>query len=483
MAATEQDEILDAIKQMSWQRFTDDNKELWPRILNGIQKYMDTKKYSEAQEAIDECLYHIQSTWSIRRFVAYPDSIKTIPRFSRPWIIALFGKLVILIYYIEVFDDQKNKITNYTPFLDRLWLLNDNYMPVIGLNWQWYLPKLLAEPLLPNKKLDNLSIPKLTTKDGYYNACQASMITIPNKGYIICQRLVNYTQKGATHFESMDTDGIVRTENMLCWLDFDLQIIKQRPIVNAYEGAIYNARVKGWEDLRLFITDRTDCYLGATLSTWETKGNSVFIALIYLPLTKDEIYDFSPSSVETPINVKKLVPLESPLNAYCEKNWLPLNVGISGHSDKWIYNYNPLTVVKIDHDTGVVNIDEQKTSKLNTSSWRGSGPPIPYNNGYLLSIHETSRLKDKINYFTRLVHISKDYELKSMSTLFYFDHVGVEFSLSMAWDIGSENLLILAGLEDAALQIYSLSLKTLDALLSPIENYWHWTGKPGSHAE
>jgi len=379
------------------------------------------------------------------------------------------------LYYIQITDKNNKIVKNYTPLLDRLWLLDNNSMQktVISNNWEWYLPKLPAKALLENKILPNLICPELSTVKGYYyNPCQASILTIHNKGYIVCQRFVNYTQTGASNFVSMDTDGIIRTQNSLCWLDENFKVIKQRPIENHYTGTIHNARVKGWEDLRIFFTQKSDCYIGATLSTWETRGNSVFMALIYLPLTKDEVYDFSPHNSGQPIKVTNLIPLDSPANAYCEKNWLP----IYDRPGQWIYNYNPLTIINVNDTNGTVSVVEQRETALNISTWRSSAPPIPYNDGYLFSVHETSRLTNRINYYTRLVHVSKDFKLKALSTLFYFDHIGVEFSLSMAWDINNENLLILAGLEDAELQIYSVSPDTLYEILIPVEHYWYWVG-------
>lgn len=478
MAASSDMSTSELVNQMTWQHFNNKEQELWGKVKQKIQNYMNEGKHAQVSKIIDECLYHLQSHWSIEYLLVHCNSVKGPPRFTRPWLEAIFNHLVVALFYLKFTDDDGQKVDDYRPLLDRLWLLNNNPMNLylINKNWKWYMRRLDdTEPLLPNRVIEGLQLTLLKSGQGHYNACQASMLTVPGKGYLLCQRMVNYTQERARSFISMDGDNIVRTTNTLCWLDCDLKLIKQRPIVNCYTGTIHDVRVKGWEDLRIFWTESDT--VGATLSTWETQGKSVFIALIYLPLDKWQLLDFTSHEDGQPIEVTRLIPLNSPNNAMCEKNWLP----ICGHPKRWIYNYNPITIIEVDDSNGETKIVHSVTPKLRTNSWRGSAPPIRYENGYLLTVHETSRTPEEnnpheIQYYTRFVHVSEEFDILALSSLFYFDHLGVEFTLSMTWDVNGEDLLIPVGLEDAKLQIYRMTRQQLKNVLTSVDKYWYWNG-------
>jgi hypothetical protein len=119
-----------------------------------------------------------------------------------------------------------------------------------------------------------------------------------------------------------------------------------------------------------------------------------------------------------------VVVIESPTNASCEKNWIPVH----GTNDI-VYSWNPLRV-------GHIEKSELKFDKEIETPWffrhlRGSSCPIRVKNELLFLVHYVMYTTPR-RYFHCIVVLDRDtYVPKRISLPFVFRKDGIEYSLSM----------------------------------------------------
>lgn len=121
----------------------------------------------------------------------------------------------------------------------------------------------------------------------------------------------------------------------------------------------------------------------------------------------------------------KCVVMESPLNASCEKNWIPVN-----ETNDVIYSWNPLRVGHFDGSTFVVD----KTIKTPDffRHLRGSAVPIRVGTALWCLVHYVEYSSPR-KYFHCVVDLDPTtYEPKRLSLPFIFRQEGIEYCLSMA---------------------------------------------------
>ncbi len=119
------------------------------------------------------------------------------------------------------------------------------------------------------------------------------------------------------------------------------------------------------------------------------------------------------------------VVVDSPLNATCEKNWIPVN-----ETNDVIYSWNPLRVGHIDGSTFVVD----KTIKTPDffRHLRGSAVPIRIQDKLWCLVHYVEYSSPR-KYFHCIVELDPTtYEPKRISLPFIFRQEGIEYCLSMA---------------------------------------------------
>jgi tetratricopeptide (TPR) repeat protein len=276
-----------------------------------------------------------------------------------------------------------------------------------------------------------------------------------NQGFQVICRAVNYTQMGAKMFNTIDKSGIFRTKNFLINYDRQFHLLSQHEIIENLPRKRYRAfNIEGLDDCRLFEFQNQ---LWFTCTTNDTNPTGNFqISLCKL----------ADQSADHRILVEKLVPLLGPDPYRCEKNWLPF---VHEGQIHVIYSYDPFLIYRIDPETGKCETKLHTHTGLDLSRFRGSAPPIPWGDGYLLLIHEVVfQENEERMYLHRFLFLDQQFALKSLSDPFYFLHKGIEFCCGMQIDHTDQNLILTIGVEDHDAYFCRVPLRTLPSLLKSI---------------
>lgn len=248
-------------------------------------------------------------------------------------------------------------------------------------------------------------------KEPYINSSM-SISKIQN-GYKSIIRCVNYKLEKNGNYDILDSDGIVRTQNYILDMDDDFKIIKQTPLIEG-NGCLkfkFPAKIKGLEDVRMF----------------EYRGKSYFVC------TNLESNVFrNPQICLGSYNdkgiVDNLIPLSYDKSSKCEKNWLPF---VDNDKVYIIYTPGNLKLLELDIETGNLSLIKEKSHDIfDLGAFRGSSPPIPYQNGWLMITHEVFNAYPRI-YYHRFVWYSSDFEQIKFTKLFYFESPSVEYNLGL----------------------------------------------------
>jgi hypothetical protein len=120
------------------------------------------------------------------------------------------------------------------------------------------------------------------------------------------------------------------------------------------------------------------------------------------------------------------VILDSPLNADCEKNWIPVN-----GTDDVIYSWNPLRIGQIEGNQLVFK------QTLKTPDFfrhlRGSAVPIRVNDELWCLVHYVHHSSPRKYYHCIVKLDASTYKPKSISLPFVFRKEGIEYCLSMTY--------------------------------------------------
>lgn len=272
------------------------------------------------------------------------------------------------------------------------------------------------------------------------------------EGFNVICRAVNYTQTGAKIFNTIDETGVFRTKNFLCRYDRELNLLSQFEIIEQLRRRRYRAlNIEGLDDCRLFeFQDK----LWFTCTTNDTNPTGNFqISLCRL----------ASEPANKSILVDKLVPLLGPDPYRCEKNWLPF---IHKEQLHVIYSYDPLLIFCIDSDTGQCETRKYAAHPFDLTRFRGSAPPIAWENGYLLLVHEVLfQANYERVYIHRFVFLDNGLNLQGMSDPFYFLHLGVEFCCGMQTDHTDQHLILTIGVEDREAYFCRVPIHVIQSLL------------------
>jgi len=274
-------------------------------------------------------------------------------------------------------------------------------------------------------------------------------------GYVVICRSVNYTQKGARSFHTIDSSGVFRTRNFLVHYDRDLNVVAQQEIVEDLpRQRIRSFNLEGLDDCRLFPFQNSSWF---TCTTSDTNPAGNFqISLCRL----------GSKPREGTVFVDKLIPLLGPDPHRCEKNWLPFILEGSLHV---IYSYDPFLIYRVDPDKGSCDKIMDINPPLDFSRFRGSAAPIPWKGGYLLLVHEVVfHFNYERTYIHRFLFLDSQLQMQQLSDPFYFQHQGVEFCCGMQVDHSKEHLILTLGEEDRDAYFCQVPVATVQSLLKPI---------------
>lgn len=282
-----------------------------------------------------------------------------------------------------------------------------------------------------------------------------------DRGYELICRTVNYTQIGARHFKSLDLldkSNTIITRNFLIQYDKNFKKLSQQEIIEDLDRKKNQSwQIKGLEDCRLFTYKGSTWFTCTTLDTNPTGQPQISLC----KLSDDR-------SGKT-VKVEKLLPLNGPNLTRCEKNWLPV---VKNGEFQMIYSYDPLVIYKPDWDSEFSTIVREVFLTHNTpqhdfSRFSGSAPPLEFDNGYLIVIHESVDDGQR-NYMHRFVFLDNNFEIQKVSKPFIFLHKGIEYCCGMTKDHAGKNLVLAIGIEDREAYLCTTGLDYVRSLLEPL---------------
>ncbi len=281
-------------------------------------------------------------------------------------------------------------------------------------------------------------------------------------GYDVICRAVNYTQKGAKQFDTVDPSGVFRTKNFLVRYDKNFKLLSQREIIEDLPRERIRAfNIEGLEDCRIFSYGNDICFTCTTVDT-----NPVGIHEISLcKLTNEDDGEV--------VEVDSLTPLLGPDRYRCEKNWLPFVKDGAIHA---VYSYDPFIIYRVDPSTGECETVVKYTPAYDFSGFRGSAGPIEFDGGYLILVHDVVLLEDQSRCYThQFLFLDKEFSPKKISKSFTFQHQGVEYSTSMTLDHANENLILAVGIEDREAHLCFIDLEAVRSQLQPLPPIFDFT--------
>ncbi len=279
-------------------------------------------------------------------------------------------------------------------------------------------------------------------------------------GYKVICRAVNFTQMGAKHFHTNDPDGIFRTKNFLVYFDKEFNQLTHQEIVEDLPREHHRTFIiEGLEDCRIVGFDDHSWF---SCSTFDTNPSGA----IQITLCKMEN-----KGTEGPVKVEKFLPLIGPDPNRHEKNWLPF---VKDNQLHFIYSSDPFTIYKPDLETGICETVFQYTPDYDFSRFRGSASPVPFDEGYLMLIHEVVQHPDYTRtYLHRFVYLNDDFHVEKVSKPFIFNHIGIEYCLSMTIDHENKHLVMPVGIEDREAFLAFVDLDEVRSLLFPLPNIYN----------
>jgi tetratricopeptide (TPR) repeat protein len=285
-----------------------------------------------------------------------------------------------------------------------------------------------------------------------YRPCNPSIAIRNNKLLIAC-RGVNYDQRNARNYKPLDGSGRFHTINSLMTLDLNtLELEKDCLIQNNIQGPyVSTCNVQGLEDARLVVLNNGSLAFSCT-SLEYTQDNRPRIC--WVPLEENN----------GNVRVSSVTRIRGHKDDEVQKNWLPFL--LTNGSVKFIYNYNPFTVLDFEPSLSKVTPQPLKVNfPVETCSWRGSSGPVHIpNQGQLILVHEVCDRPEGRHYMHRFVLFDETFsQWKSSSDLFYFKHKdGVEMATGMVYC--NDKIYVTIGIEDH--EAYLLTCHVNDILNS-----------------
>jgi glycosyltransferase involved in cell wall biosynthesis len=217
--------------------------------------------------------------------------------------------------------------------------------------------------------------------------------------YVIDQRNGSYLMKEGSYTAS----NPVRTQNVF-W-DGETALVMKDETVDLPRRATH---IRGLEDLRLYSDATGDLRFLAT--SWEYSEKIRQIA---------GLYDVESQSY------RDCRVLESPTNADCEKNWIP----VSG-TDSIVYRWSPLEVGHL--EVSALKIDTTHTTPWFFQHLRGSAAPLRIGPDFVFLVHYVEYTQPRKYYHCFVSLSAKDFTPRRISLPFVFATTGIEYCIGVS---------------------------------------------------
>ena len=252
-------------------------------------------------------------------------------------------------------------------------------------------------------------------------------------------RAVNYSLNDQFQYTMRDSKGLVRTKNY--WTEFDqsgkqqtsyeLVCVDNRPLAR-------DSHIKGFEDIR--VCWHKDKLYGIGVHWEYGKHNHPSIVFFHLPV------------VDGKHVIDRVMPVTYK-DDICQKNWVLFS---DGKDLCIIYSHHPLTILRLDTETGQTTVVKEEYSEYDLTNVRGSAIPVRVGEDWLVVTHEVVH-KDTRKYYHRFLLYSSDWKLKQISEPFYFNRFYVEFTLSTMYDQVTNTVLIPYSTKDNTTEMMTIS--------------------------
>lgn len=254
-----------------------------------------------------------------------------------------------------------------------------------------------------------------------FNASSGSMCIYEDK-CVFNVRYVNYWYKASGHCELPDDDKTI-TENKMVFLDpdtFETYSSNYLPVDVSRIGLPDpdpDEEFQGIEDIRLYVHQGRLKFSAATVN--------------YSGCASSRIICGDYTVEENAVYLENARILESPLNQYKEKNWIPFHSITEPDKEYFIYSWFPFRMGVVNQDNVLEFTHQYKTTYPLDVVVRGSSNVIYYQGQYVTLVHMSEEDTVPKRYFHMLVWLDgTTYKPVRTSRLFYFDQYGPEFCLS-----------------------------------------------------
>lgn len=299
-------------------------------------------------------------------------------------------------------------------------------------NLYFYLQKLNAK---------KYQIMDLEQKGPFISSSPSLMET--DTGYEGNVRMVNYSINKKFQYTMRNDRNDVVTDNYWVTLNDTFKV------ENSYQIKLgenvqpkRDSHIKGLEDMRLCKWGKNNVdYIGFAVSFQYGPHAHPSVCICHYEKKDDEYY------------ISNVFPTTYNSDS-CQKNWAPF---VEDDNLLAIYSYHPLTIVKVQPNSGETSIYKIKENNIfNLSGIRGSTSPVQLPDGsWIMCVHEVVH-RDTRKYFHRFLMYTKDWEFKDISLPFYFKELYVEFTLSISFK--NNEITVYFSMEDNTSEMLSINL-------------------------
>lgn len=320
-------------------------------------------------------------------------------------------------------------------------------------NMVFYIKKLNTDSI---KKIENISLIQ------HYNPSSSSLsfssentdLTHIYEGVF---RTVNYSINDKGQYLYPPNMNYIHTENYWVTMN-ENKVVQQHKITispnveSEYKRVYYG--IQGLEDGRhIFYKDKLYC----SFTSFEY-GRDPKASMVLAHIDNKDNYI-----------IKKIVPFKYEENKI-QKNWVPFEY--KGELC-YVYSYEPFVILSVNPDNGECKEIVNKEFKYKFNEIRGSASPIWLEKYgcYLILTHEVI-FHDTRKYVHRILMLDSEFNLLKTSEPFYFEHLFIEFTLSMIYDMNLDKLIIPYSYRDGESYICTLDFNNIKWLPDDIRGYF-----------
>jgi FkbM family methyltransferase len=222
-------------------------------------------------------------------------------------------------------------------------------------------------------------------------------------------RTVNYKLVDGSYIAP---DNVIRTRNFLLDLDESLKTTRVVELVDKTGGPRTNFPVRGFEDARLFFW-KGQWRATSTVRDFTENGRCE-IALLDL--------DDDGAIVQAEV-------LRGPWSVHTQKNWMPF---VDGDVAKFVYATKPTTIFALTKTDNGYAIEPPADCTFGHGRLRGGSQGARIDGGWIFAVHDVAFPGSSRLYLHRFVLLDDQFQFVSMTDLFYFERLGIEFCAGLA---------------------------------------------------